>query len=555
MRRLSLARAAVPAGYAAISFLYFGARVAEHPGRLIIGSGGDPQIFVWSVAWWPHAILHGENPFVTHAIWAPDGLNLAWTTSIPGVAVLVSPVTLLFGPVVAYNVAAVLLPALAAWTAFLLCHHLTRALWPSLVGGYLFGFSSYMLGQELGHVHMTAVFVVPLVALVVLRFVEGDLGARGLVARLGLLLALQISFSTELFFTLTLSLAVAFGLAWLVAPLVRARLRALVRPVLAAYALAAAITSPLLAYALGGFETGTLNAPKRFSADLLNFVVPTRLIAIGGGTASSLVERFPGFDSERGAYVGFPALLIVCGFLWSERRKPGGRFLGLALVGSAAAALGTALWVGGHRLVALPWSLVSRLPLFDNVLPVRLTLFTSLTAAVIVAMWSADRTRRWWLRALVSAAAVLALVPTLRQADWLSHPERPEFFAHRNLVRACLPPNENVLIYPYGNRGASMLWQAENDFYFRMAEGYLRPDTPESFAHVPAVDKILNGNEDPTVGEILALARAKHVDRILSVEVYAHPSAKELENAKLLVQLYGGVNVAPACGHPPLTGS
>ena len=36
--------------------------------------------------------------------------------------------------------------------------------------------------QELGHLHMTSVFLVPLAALVVLRFLEGELGARGLVA-------------------------------------------------------------------------------------------------------------------------------------------------------------------------------------------------------------------------------------------------------------------------------------------------------------------------------------------------------------------------------------
>ncbi len=42
----------------------------------------------------------------------------------------------------AYDVAAILLLALAAWTAYLLCLHVTWRRRPSLVGGYLFGFSS-----------------------------------------------------------------------------------------------------------------------------------------------------------------------------------------------------------------------------------------------------------------------------------------------------------------------------------------------------------------------------------------------------------------------------
>ena len=91
--------------------------------------------------------------------------------------------------------AAILLPALAAWTAFLLCRHLTGSFWPSFAGGYLFGFSSYMLGQELGHLHMTAVFLVPLAALVVLRFLEGALGrARPRRCDSAPLLALQLAF-------------------------------------------------------------------------------------------------------------------------------------------------------------------------------------------------------------------------------------------------------------------------------------------------------------------------------------------------------------------------
>ena len=96
---------------------------------------------------------------------------------MPGLALAFSPLTLLVGPRVAYNVAAVLLPALAAWTAYLLCRRVTGKAGPSLVGGYLFGFSSYMLGQQLGHLHMTSVFLVPLVRSRPLRYVDGELDA------------------------------------------------------------------------------------------------------------------------------------------------------------------------------------------------------------------------------------------------------------------------------------------------------------------------------------------------------------------------------------------
>jgi hypothetical protein len=58
-----------------------------------------------------------------------------------------SPLTVLAGPTAAYNVAGVLLPALAAWTGYLLCRAVP-ARWASSLAA-TFGFSSYMIGHEL----------------------------------------------------------------------------------------------------------------------------------------------------------------------------------------------------------------------------------------------------------------------------------------------------------------------------------------------------------------------------------------------------------------------
>ncbi len=126
-RRLG-GHALVLGGYAAVAFAYFGARLASHPGRDLLGHGRDPQIFVWSFAWWLHALETGQNPFYSHAIYAPDGVNLAWTTSVPGLALLFTPLTALAGPAASFNVAEMLVPAVSAFTAYLLCLHLTRSL-------------------------------------------------------------------------------------------------------------------------------------------------------------------------------------------------------------------------------------------------------------------------------------------------------------------------------------------------------------------------------------------------------------------------------------------
>lgn len=543
MERRARSSAAVLAAYALVSFLYFGLRVAAHPGRDYVGFGRDPEIFVWALAWWPHAIAHGLNPVVTHLVWAPSGVNLAWTTSVPGLALVLAPLTASAGPVAAYNVAAVLLPALAAWTSFLLCRQVTGALWPSVVGGYLFGFSAYMLGQELGHGHMTAVFLLPLVALVVLRFVEGGLDGRGLAWRLGLLLACQLLLSTEVLLTATLALVVALAVAYGVVPDVRTAVRAALRPLAGAYLLAGVLASPLLVYAVSGFEARSINRPRDFDTDLLNFVVPTRLVAAGAGWAPGIAARFPGNDAERGAYLGVPLAAAVVWYLWRGRRRPGARFLAVSLALAAVASLGTALYLGGHRLVPLPWTLLARLPGLDNVLPSRLAVFTALGAAVVFALWAARAPARVALG--VSALAVLALLPRLDIPVWSTHPDRPAFFAD-GLYRSCLKPGDELLIAPFGGDGDSMLWQAESGFAFRMAEGYLRPAPPETFLRFPAVWLMHFDHAVPSAHDLGALVDAKGITRIVvtaplndawkpSLARYGAPTA------------IGGVDVYPAC--------
>ena len=100
------------AAYLTLSVLLFGVRVLAHPGRNYVGGlTTDPQVVIWSMAWWPHAVLHGLNPLVTKELWAPDGVNLAWTQSAPALAVAFAPLTLAAGPILAYNAAALMMPA------------------------------------------------------------------------------------------------------------------------------------------------------------------------------------------------------------------------------------------------------------------------------------------------------------------------------------------------------------------------------------------------------------------------------------------------------------
>ncbi len=193
---------------------------------------------------------------------------------------LAFPVTYGWGPVVSYNLLALLGPALSAWSAYCLCAHITRRFLPSLAGGYLYGFSSYEVGQVLGgHLGHSLVMLPPLVVLLFLRLLEKDLShLRFTVLFTGCLFA-QFLISNALFATMS-----AFGLLtlilawWLSGPALRSRLRHTVPSLLVSYILTAIALSPYLYYVLAfGMPRKSIWPLDYYSADLVGFILPNKL--------------------------------------------------------------------------------------------------------------------------------------------------------------------------------------------------------------------------------------------------------------------------------------
>jgi hypothetical protein len=533
--------------YLTVAYAYFGLPLAAHPIRYLLGHGSDPQIFIWSFAWWPHAIESGLDPFVTHAIYAPNGINLVWTTSVPGLALLFAPLTSLAGPVASYNVAEMLMPAAAAFTAFLLCRHVSRSAWAGLVGGYLFGFSSYMLGQEQGHMHLTSVFLLPLMALAVVRYLRGEIGGNGLAWRLGLLYGLQFWLSTEVLLTAAIALACGLLLAYALVPTARPRLHTAPVPLLEAVGVACLVAAPMIYFAATDFQSGSINSPSQFDGDLVNFVVPTHFTWIGGPSLAHLSRHFRGDDAEQGAYLGIPTLVIVGWFALRARHSAVARYLLAALALAALLTLGTGLVVKGRMEAWLPWRLLAGKPLLDNILPARFSLYASLVAAAIVALWTAGR--RGWTRWVLPAVAVVALVPDPTHDFWRVKPHRYAFFTSKT-YRTCFPHGETVAIFPFANRGDSMLWQAESGFWFGMSDGDITTAPADNWTFSdPLIVTEIRTTGNPSAKELAAYVRDKGIDRVLSVDVHPRPTAEQLRRIGP-VQLSGGVLVAPACGAP-----
>ena len=235
-------------GYLGVSILLWGLTVLGRMSMTYVGDGqGDAKIYIWSLAWWPHALAAGLDPFTARAIWAPHGIDLAWVTSVPGPALAAWPITALFGPVVASNVWALLAPALAAWAAYLVCRRVTGRLWPAIAGGYLFGFSTYMAGQMRGHMNLFLVFPVPLAVYLVLRRMDGSLGRGAFVGLMAATLVGQFTISTEVFASSVVFGGVALLGTYVFGPSdVRPALRDTARLLLIAGGVAAVVLGPFI---------------------------------------------------------------------------------------------------------------------------------------------------------------------------------------------------------------------------------------------------------------------------------------------------------------------
>ena len=112
-------------------------------------------------------------------------------------------------------------------------------------------------------------FVVPLVALVCVRALEGSLEGARLVVELGLLLGLQLYLATEIALTLTLMLALALLLGFALVPPRRRALVRLLGPIALAYLLAALLAAPLVYRALTDLRVTGFQPPAQYTADLL----------------------------------------------------------------------------------------------------------------------------------------------------------------------------------------------------------------------------------------------------------------------------------------------
>jgi hypothetical protein len=506
--------------YAAVTIVYFGVHVLSHLGSQCVCVAGatDPSAYMWNQAWWPHALLHGQNPFFTNALFAPDGLLLGGQAAMsPLAAVAEAPITLLFGTVVSYNLWMLASPLLAAFFAFLLCRYVSGSFSAGLFGGYVFGFSTYMLAQMRGHPNLVFIFMIPAAVHLTLRLIDGRIGERRFIVLMAVALAALGYTSTEPALTFVVLGCVSLAAAYLLVPGVRPRLIAAAPRLLASGVLAALLTSPAIYYALkGNSAVPTQGNGDLYGGDLLGFLVPTSLVRLGRHYFATLSASFTlGNIGESGIYVGLPLALIVAIYTITRWRLAATRFLFVILAIVVVSILGSYLHIAGYSTIPLPWKVIG-VSLLAEAIPVRLGLYMFLIVAVIAALWLGQPSTRRTAAAkwALAAASIAFLFPNLSSDYWHGALSNPPFFA-TDQYRTALKRNETVLVLPYGQFGFSMLWQAETGMWFRMTGGYLGRKLPPDYASDPLLP-FLTSNVKPNLLALHFFLVRRHVGAVIA---------------------------------------
>ena len=441
----------------------------------------DIDAGTWFLAWTPFALAHHVNPFFTTVLNYPRGVNIAQNTAMPLLGLLASPVTWLVGPVASMNLMLWLALALSATSMYLVLRRFVHRELAAFAGGLLYGFSPWVVDQDLYHLNLAFVPLPPLIFLCLYELLRPGQG-RPLRwgGGLGAAVVAQFFVSPEVCATTLL----VGGMATLVVASAAPRqIWPTVLRAKAGLAWAGTVVGGCLAYPVammfrGPYHfVGTPN-PGGEGADLLNPVLPGSLVRVTLGHLGVLGSNLVfGNTSENGGYLGIPLLLLLVVIVVRYRRRRLVRLMAVMLVASDVLSLGNHLVVNTHRTsFPLPFNLVQGYPVFNAMLQVRFGLYVVLFASVLVAVGvdsvSAPRraARVAWAGYGLGALSVVTLVPRFPLPT--APAGIPAYFSG-SAVHA-IRPGGVVLLSPYPSvfDPVGQLWQAAAQDRFQMFGGY-----------------------------------------------------------------------------------
>jgi hypothetical protein len=447
-------------------------------------------------------LAHGHNPLFSNWTNYPFGINLAQNTYMPLLGLIMAPVTVLVSPVASYNLLLWLSFPLSAVAMFWVLRRWTGSLVAAFVGGLLYGFSAYVVGQGFGHVMFSFVPLPPLYfyqlhKLVVRR--DGSPVRDGLI--LGAISVAQFFISAEVLLDLAIMSAIAIVVLILgnYREVTARAVRYVLRGLVAGAGLVVVFVAYPLWYMLRGPQhyVGLFRPVNAYRSTLLDAVIPTYAQHFAPSWLFLHYGKY--IDAlENGSYLGIPLLVLTMLLLLWFRRNRWMLMSAVMAISAYALSMGTNFVLvnkptsNGPISVPMPLGFLTHLPLVAQMIPDRFSVYTTMFITITVALGLSELIRmtannqvhrsrprgreRWSHRAFqLSAAALTGLVLVSLVPRW---PYRmvptavPAFFTSK--VAQQIPSGSVILTYPFPSdpNDQAMLWDAVGGMRFREVGGY-----------------------------------------------------------------------------------
>jgi len=355
---------------------------------------GDGLQNVWNLWWVNKAVtqLH-QSPWHTSYLRYPSDLSLLGHTLNPFNGFMGIGLLRFLTLRETYNCIVVFSFIVGGFTAFLLTYYFTQSYWSSLISGYIFTFSNYHFAHAQGHLNLESLEWVPLFVLCWCRWVTKPSKVMAITSAL-VLFAVILCDYYYFFYSVLIGGLILAGYALDRKDLFFFLRREHLGPLVTFLVATLVTTGPLAGSLLLLNKRDPLigaHSPQEYSLDLLAPVIP------GGRWRFAHLTKFywsklPGNIDESSVHMGVSVLCLLI-FVWVKRRQfpaQGLRLWYFILIFFTVLSLGPVLHVGGKEIpfLKLPYAALEEVvpPLKLSGVPVRMTVMTMLSAAILSAM-------------------------------------------------------------------------------------------------------------------------------------------------------------------------
>ncbi len=383
----------VPACYLAAAVVLTWQLWADPASRTVAGNPTDADLFAWYLRYAADGVAHGHLPaLVTTAMNAPTGVSMMWNTSVLLPGVLLTPVTLLFGPQASLSILTTLGFAGSAAALYYVLRRWQVSVGAAALAGAVYGFSPALLHSALGHYNLQFAVLPPLIIDAGLVIAAGQGAGRRAVLRLEPRRRPETAAGSPGPAGRRLVSRVPH-VVWDGGRLPAAAARR-IGPAAAGLAVAATVTFCIAGHALltqsGGplVQHGPLFPPDYYVNDPVSFVTPSTYLLFHSAGAAATAAKYQGGATEYLAYLGWPLIVVLALAALVSWRRPAARAAAFALAALVIFSLGGHPLVGGtsNAAVNLPWHWIEEHPLFASVLPDRMSIIADGVAAALLAL-------------------------------------------------------------------------------------------------------------------------------------------------------------------------